>query len=307
MSPIKPQFPNPTVQDLQRDLDNLGDVIRNSTMADGTLDVGVVARKIDERNDPGMDRGFGAITDAYQRTEMRDVRIGCSLRTEPRRVTVDPSELDSTEVQSVLQAIIAAKSKVAAVDTNHDGKVSKAEKAAMGDANSLVEELAGSAVYGSLASYRSELRSWNEELGRVYSSVTDRKAFDTQLGYAAKEQAETPRGAEAILWSYRELATRGSGPDIWAVQDRLHDAETSWLRFIPFFGKMLAQGKGHLNDDEIKSHLRTGDLEALISEKKQTINVRIGGSYEALYLEGKDLPGADQFDDPDFKKSRTRC
>jgi hypothetical protein len=291
----KPSFPNPSTQQVEGKLDRLKDAVQDARKADGTVDVGQLE---DAANgDVALEKGVREIKDAYQRTETR-TSSGCS-GSGTREVQVDPAKLEASEVQSVMSALMEAKSKVRGLDDNSDGRISKTEAKDADRLSGLSGELAEAALEGSLSSYYSEMSDWRDALNDTASSVRGRKRFDKQLGEAASHHAESVTGADAILWAYRDLSTRGRNADIWDVKGKLENAETSWLRFIPFFGRSVKTRQGHLSDSEVRRHLGCDDLGAFASDKRAAIEARLGGDFAATWLAGSDLPGSEQLDDPE--------
>lgn len=302
----KPNFPNPTVQELNDSLEQLSKTIQSSKKPDGKVDVAALEHTLDASGNAALELGLDRIKDAFRRTEMRSFHDGCSGGTVTRPVKVTPKELDAGEVNSVLSAIAQAKSKVNTLDTNHDGKIQQGEAKGAAGLAGLAGKLAEGALAGTLTAYRFELRAWNEALNDVAHSVKDRKSFDGALQSAAKHHAATDLGADAITWAYRDLATQGKSADIWDLKDSLENAETSFLRYIPFFGRNVKTKAGHLSDKETARLLDTSDLASFIEHKKTAVANRIGGGFEK-YLEGKDLAGVDQLADPDFHHVSSTC
>jgi hypothetical protein len=304
MSPIKPSFPNPSTSSLKTTLDQLGAAVDAATAADGSLDVAKLEAKLGTLGEAGK-KGLGAIRDTFKRTELREVTGACGGGTYTQKVQIPAKQLDAAEVKTLLQAIVAAKDGIEKLDANHDGVIAQLEAKAAKDLQGLGGELAASALAGSLTLYRKELSSWNSALSAVRESVTARKDFDRGLDRVAGHHAETKQGAEAILWAYRELATKGSAASVWHLDEKLEDAETSFLRFIPFFGRNVKKKAGHLSDGEIRKFLKTDDLPSFVSEKKASVTARVG-DFDG-WLAGKDLPGADQLSDPDFHFVSSGC
>ena len=304
----KPSFPNPSVQELKGDLDKLKTAVDQSKHTDGSVNVARLEQLADASGDRGLEYGVRTIKDAFVRVERREVTDGCG--TSMQDVRTSPTTLEAGEVQSVMQALTEAKRKVGSLDSNHDGKISKDEAARSGNLAGLAGELADNIVDGSLTAYKAELHAWREALTDVHESVQSRKDLDQAISRRAEHHAETPMGAEAIRWAYRNMATRGSNAsmDSWSIEDDLQDAETSFLRFIPLFGiaRRAKTKEGHLSDKEVMKLFGTDDLAAFVADKQATVTGRVG-DYETAYLAGKDVAGVDALKDPDFTPIDTGC
>ncbi len=303
-APIKPSFNAPDVQALKQSIGKLDDAVRDVKMRDGSIDV----RSLEDRiqSDPELQRGVEVIKDAFQRQETREV-TGCSGPTGTRVVDVDPKNLQAGEVQTVLEALAEAKQKIAGLDSNQDGKLARSEAERSEGLTGLSGDIAAGAVSGSVNTFKAELLEWRREVTRLVVEKDSRGTFDTGLGKVAKKHARTDLGAEAILWAYRDLATQGNRMHPrYDIDDSLKEAETSFLRFVPFF-RSSAFGEGHLNNREIGELFRTSDLRGFIDQKKADIQARLGGTYEAQFLAGKDLVGIEQSSDPDFQRASTGC
>lgn len=310
----KPAFPNLQPAQVNRSLDKLADTVKASQAADGSVDVKALEAKVEASGDPALRQGLESIKDAFQRTEMRPVTSGCGGTVSSgcggspatRAVKVDPKSLDSGEVQNVMSALLAAKAEVRSLDSNGDSRIDRAEANRAKDLSGLAGELAEAAVGGATAGFAAELKQWNEALSGVARSVDQRRSLDERIVGKAREHAASETGAEAITWAYRDLATQPAGVDIWDMEKRLDDAETSFLRYIPFFGG-AATGAGHLSDTEVKRMLGTDDLAGYAARKQAAVEARVGGDYAGHYLAGKDLDGVDQLNDPDFRKVSSGC
>jgi len=305
MSEIKkPAFPNPSTASVASSLKSLEKAVQTNKSADGSVNVKALEQSI---SDTTVERGVDSIKDAYRRTEMRQVRDGCSGTLVTREVRVAPKTLDAGEVNSVLAAITAAKSKVGGLDTNHDGKIQGWEAKGAAALSGLSGKLAEGALSGTLTGYRLELRAWNEALNEIADSVDGRKSFDNSLKNVAEHHADSAEGAEAITWAYRDLATQGKSADIWDLRETLEDAETSFLRYIPFFGRNVKKKQGHLSDREVCRLLGAEDLGKFVEAKKASVASRVGGDFETQYLGGKDFQAVSQLNDPDFRRVTSGC
>ncbi|MEE8409241.1 MAG: hypothetical protein V3T05_06530 [Myxococcota bacterium] len=303
----KPTFPTPSVQDLKADLDKLDRAIQNAKNADGTVNVSALEAEVQASGDLGLKYGIETIKDVFHRTEVRDVSHGCGGR-DMREIRVDPEKLESGEVVSLLQALVQAKSKVDAIDSNHDGSISKTEADHAGHPDGIAEDLADNMLDGALASFKAELHAWRQALTGIHESIKARKDVEGAITRRAGHHAQTAEGAEAITWAYRDMATRGTHVDRWSIDDALENAETSFLRYIPLFGiaRRAKHKEGHLSDSEVRRLFGTDDLSAFIADTKAAVEGRVG-NYQTDYLTGKDIAGADGLRDPDFTPIPSAC
>jgi hypothetical protein len=301
----KPTFPQLTTADLEKKIDKLGDAIEQATAADGSVDVSKVEDAVSA--DPTLRSAFEEVKDSFQRREMRTVSDGCGGGTTRREVDVDPAKLDAGEVRSVMSALLEAKTRVSTeIDKDGDGKLTADETDYPDGGAGLAGEIAGDVASGAVAGWKSEMREWRETITDALESVETRQRTDSRIEEIAGEHAATDLGKEAIVWSYREVLASGRGVDTWHLEDQLDGAERSFLRHLPLFGRAV-RGEGHLNDDEVMRFLGTNDLRELIAEKKQAIEQAVGGDYLTHWLEGRDVAGIDQKDDPDFHRVSTGC
>ncbi|MBI4815875.1 MAG: hypothetical protein HY791_06445 [Deltaproteobacteria bacterium] len=303
MSIQKPAFPNPSTALTKATLDKLEGLVKEVRGADGGVDVQALSAKVATSSDEGLKSGFAAIKDAFTRSETVTYTSGCGGSTTRR---TEPKSLSANEVMSVLSALVDARQKVDGLDSNHDGKLQGPEADKASELSGLSGGLAKGAVEAQLKSYRSELSKWRDALGQVASSVDDRKRINSDIASLAKHHAATPEGEQAILWAYRDVATLGQGLDVWKLREALENAETSFLKYIPFFGRHAKTAEGHLSNSEVRSLLGCEDLGAFAATKKASTEARIHMSYDE-YLSGKDLPGSTQLTDPDFKRSSYRA
>jgi len=317
----KPAYPNPSTTQLDQKLDRMADALRQAAEADGSVKIEKLEQKVAATGDQALSQQLDAIERNFQRTERSAVTSSCSGTatsscggSATRDVHVKPKALDAAEVRSVFSALMDAKAKVGSLDHNADGHIAHDEAGRSSNLDGLSGDLAKGAVAGTLAAYEQELRAWNSELSKVATSIEARKNADTRMQDVAKHHAATPEASDAILWAYRELLVSAAlgGADSWAIRDlsaqldrSLKDAETSFLRFLPFFSS--AHGAGHLDDAEVKRFLRTSDLTAFAADKKRAVENKVGGDFAFRFLGGKDLPGSEQLADPDFKKVGSSC
>jgi hypothetical protein len=302
--PDKPRFPNPQTSKIQDDLQRLSQEIERATDAQGEVDMAEIRDRLS--GDATATKALDVIQDedSFQRMETRNVSVGCGGGTTTREVAVEPKILKRTEVQSVLDALISARSKVEVFDNDADGKIEKGEFDQIPDrASGLAAKLATVFADGSVSTYRSEMRAWSDAIGDVRSSISQRNAYESNIVDAAKDHCESLTGAEAVAWAYRDILTATGRVGWGEIDEALKNAETSWLRFLPFFGSE----RGHLNDKEVKKHLGTDDLREFIADKKAAIEARLGGTYEAVFLKGTDIEGHEHVDDPDLAPIRSGC
>ena len=298
--PTIPKKPAPLSvprQDLTQGLDKLKDAIGEATRADGKVDIEAVEKKL--AGDAVALEALDAIKgeDSFSRTETRSVSVGCGGGREDREFQVEPKTLEGHEVQSVLGALISARTKVEAKDANADGKIDGDEaKVSAGD--DLAGNIADATLEPAQRAFNKELRAWSEAINRVRRNVESRVSSDESCVSMAKHHASSDVGAEALTWAYRTLFVAGQSSR-WDMEDALKDAETGFLRFMPFFD---ATGPGHLSDREIRKHLGTNDLAAYAKDAQAALEDKLGGAFEATYLKGTDLEGVDQTNDPDVQR-----
>ena len=53
--------------------------------------------------------------------------------------------------------------------------------------------------------------------------------------------------------------------------------------------------------------LKTDDLAAYAADARKKVEAKAGGDYFDYYLKGRDLPGADQLNDPAVRDELARC
>ncbi|TNE46496.1 MAG: hypothetical protein EP343_23095 [Deltaproteobacteria bacterium] len=310
MSTIKPKFPNVTTGDLQSKIDKLGDVVNEATVtgADGqaSVDMERLEHLVGEMGDVALADGVEVIKDkftTYEPVERVDTACG---GTYTYNRPIEPESLDPEQVKSVFSALIEAKSKVSE-HLGADGVLSPDEaKSARNLDSDFAGELAEVMVDGSVKDYKTQLRDWRETISETFHDQKARERLDDRILDLSEFHAETDEGAEALIWAFRAKATDPDGRfDLIDHRDQLEDAETSWLRFIPFVGRDVGRKKDHLSDREIRKYLDTDNLSGFIEEMKAVVEGQVG-DYEA-YLDGKDLPEIEQLNDPDFHPISTSC
>lgn len=304
MSTIKPKLPPLTPEKLQQSVDKLADVVKETRAADGSVDVAKVEAKV--AGDPALKDAFEAVKDAFPEREMRRVIEGCSGYV-MREVDVDPKKLEAGEVQSVMSALLQAKSRIAGKDANNDGKLSHAELRQGGFGDGLAGQVAYQVADAVMTPYERELHGWRTAVTDALTTLESRQGYDGAMQKVAGHHAATPEGKEAILWAFRDLLTQGKDEHIWKIETDLKGAETSFLKHLPFFGERVSNEKGHLDNAEVARFLGTSDLGSFIADKKAAVEARVGGDYEGTYLAGKDIAGVEQAKDPDFVRVSSGC
>lgn len=296
----KPAFTAPQTADLKKGLDRLEEYVNDVKKADGTVDMDELADKVGRSRTDHVKEGFEVLKDEYTRTTTRRVTDSCG-GTRTRTSTSPAEELSSAEVSSVMDALIAAKSKVDAMDVNADGKIDRAE-ADDAPRRGLANKLASTGAKMSLEDYEVELESWRDAITLVRETVDQRVEFSGTIDSAADFHAESADGKEALRWGYRALIINSAYGDfdvedaIYKIDDFLDEAESGFLRSLPTTSSVQT-GRGHLSDTELKGFFVTDDLGAFAAQKKAEVLAKVGNFDE--WLEGKDLPGHDQVDDPD--------
>lgn len=112
------QIPTAT---LQNSLDNLEKAIEKSTKADGSVDVQKLENAL-KTADPGAKNALSAIADAFERERTHYTAGGCGS-SQAHTYYEPPTSLAKKEVNSVLKALLVARSKVESFDTKlADGK-----------------------------------------------------------------------------------------------------------------------------------------------------------------------------------------
>lgn len=305
MTTIKPKLPTITPDQLGKSVDKLAGAIEESKAADGSVDVARVEEKI--AGDVGASDAFDEVKRAHADREVRRVTSGCSGTVTMQEIDVDPKQLESSEVQSVMNALLEAKSRLAGRDKNDDGKLSHAELRQGSYGDGLAGQVAYQVADAAVTPFERELNGWRTAVTDVLVTLESRQGYDAAMGKTAAHHAATPEGKDAILWAYRDLLTQGKGADIWKLEGDLRGAETSFLKHLPFFGKKVEDKQGHLNDKEVARFLGTNDLASFAADKKATVESRVGGDYDATYLAGKDLAGIEATKDPDFVRVSSGC
>jgi len=301
MSVTKPAFSLP-VADLSAKLDTVQSVVDKVKAADGSVSIKALYDAAEQSGDPALAQAVDAIfyNDAFviHRTTPSVGGCGGSGTTTSR-----PSTLDAAQVQTVRQALLDAKTALARADAvvHKDGKLSYAEARAVIRTGGLPAKLAASTI-AAPAGYLVEYNAWADAVAQLYTTHEARVAFDAALVRAAEKHAATTPGAQAILWSYRQIASLGKAASMDEVEQTLQGAETSWLAKVPVFGRLERTRKGHLSDREISQLLGAKDLLAYVDEQKVKIKQNLGGGdYLEDFLAGKDLVGLEQVQDPDYQ------
>ena len=301
----KPAFTPVPTEDLKKKLDKLGDAIKDATFPDGSVDVARVEDAV--ANDPSMRDAFEEVKDQYSRKEMRTVSGGCGGGTERREVEVDPTALDAGEVRNVMSALLDAKTRLSEnVDKDGDGLLTGSEVIRPDAGAGHEGRIAADVVNGVTGDWKAELNEWREAVTEAVDKLDTRQDLDARIGDVAGRRAESGLGKEAIVWAYREVLASGGSVDKWDLDDKLKDAETSFLAKLPFFGSTVTDSP-HLSDREVAGFLGTSDLAAFVAEKKAAITQSLGADYESSWLAGKDIVGVEQSDDPDFHRVGGGC
>jgi len=301
----KPEGPAVSTQKLNEGFDKIREAMEEIQTSRGSVNVAKLEKKIGELNEAGAYKALELIKDEYSTQVSRWVS-DCGGR---RRVSdlEEPKTLKKEEVQSIFNALIDAKSKVSKLDKNKDGAISEAEEGSGRRLRGFTGELVKAAISGNRQRYSSAMNRWRSSLADTARTMDERVERDDEIKKVASFHAKTRVGGDALTWAFRDLATGAHGRDaVWRMDDLLNGAETGdgaplLARYRP--GDMDAKHRdaGHLDNDEIKYLLGTDDLRGYIQETRAAIEDRVGGSYHRHYLKGKDLPGHDQIDDPDFR------
>ncbi|MFZ9889656.1 MAG: hypothetical protein ACO3JL_19345 [Myxococcota bacterium] len=296
--PPKPQFPKAKMSSLEQSLDRLESAMSSSTDAAGQVDLEQVAAKL--VGDAGALEALRAVrdTDAFKRVETRRVASGCGNEMRDREVRSAPAALNGGEVQSVLSALIAARSALGNVDANRDGVLDAEEAKARPQPaqDDLAGRLAASVVDGYVKPHERDFADWAHAAHKAQCHIDYRHTFDRDLQEIAQFRAQTPAGAEALTWAYRALHCERR-THLSEVTDALRGAEGSWLRFIPF--TKVTDEAGHLSDREIRKHLDTDDLASFVTRTKAALTEKLGGPYAETWLRGTDIEGHEALSDPD--------
>ena len=302
MSIVKPAFSLP-IAPLAADLDKVAASIDKVKAKDGSVDLGKLVTE-------AMNSGNQAVVDVVQAIEFHGP-FGIT-KTAPQTgscgggtttYTSPPSKLDAAQVQTVREALIAAKAELAHADAveHADGQLSFHEaEAVQYNANvKLGQKLASTTIDPAVKRYRSELSVWASAVAEIVGKQQARVELESAISRKAQFHAATPHGSEAIAWAYRALATSGAtvAPD--QIENALQGAESAFLGHLPLFGSSTK--KGHLSDEEVGTLLHARDLGQLITECKAKTAKNLGGrDYFKDFLPGKDLAGLVQAQDPDY-------
>lgn len=310
MSSIKPKFPSVSTGDLQGQINKLSDAIHEATVSDAngnaSVDMEHLEELVDGMGDAGLSAGVEVIKDkftTYEAVERVDTSCG---GTYTYNRPIEPESLDPEQVKSVFSALVEAKAKVAD-HLGSDEVLSRDEaKSAHHLDDNFAGELAEAVIDGSVKDFGTHLREWRETVSETYHDQKARERVDDRILDISEFHAESDEGAEALIWAFRAKATDPNGRfDLFAQEDQLEKAETSWLRFVPFIGRDVGRKENHLSDREVRKHLQTDDLAGFIEEMKAVVEGNVG-DYEA-YLDGKDLPDVEHLNDPDFYPISTSC
>mgnify|MGYP000945074046 CR=1 FL=1 len=148
--------PHVATADLKRSFDQLEKALDKSTKADGSVDVKKLETAL-KTADAGAQLGLAAIADAFTRERTYTTGGGCGSSSSTRTVQEQPTTLTKTEAKSVLKALLEARARAEAFDTEKadgakgkDGKLSSDElaRASLGAGSGLAGELAASALTG---------------------------------------------------------------------------------------------------------------------------------------------------------------
>lgn len=310
MTITKPPFPSPTVDAVARRLEAIEQRVGAVRNADGSIDMPKLEEAVKEAGDPTLEKDLFWIKSEFATREMRLVTGGCGGSSQ-QEVSVPPATLDGEQVRSVLNALVEAKQRVAThADKDGSGRIERQEAQHPDGGPGLSGHFAREAVRGVNAEYQGQLDQWRAALQGVANQVDPRRGLELNIEGQAERHCETPLGQEAVKWAYRQMATSQGlgGQDVWdRMGKNLEDAERSLLRFVPLFGRDLAIGnEPHLNDGEVQRLLGTRDLAAFAKETQAKVEQQLGMPY-ADWVEGKDIPGADQLADKDFYRAGSGC
>lgn len=303
--PIKPSFPNPSTKELTQRLETFEKAVKASTAADGTLELQTLSAKLDQLGGSAelkttLESALETVEDAFHRVKT-ETRSDCGGTTEVR-VRVNPKALSAAEVSKVVAALLNAKTAgIKLLDQDHNHTITADEAKTPKVTDNLAGALVRDTLGGTTTAHKREMRTWAAALRSVMLDVKERGSLEARIGDASSYHAESSQGADALAWAYRDFATAGVKAEVWGIEKTLEKAETSWLRFVPFFRPQ--KKKGHLSDKEIRKHLGTDDLAAFVADKQAAVTARLGMDYFTGFLPGTDLEGHDQLKDPDFLAS----
>ena len=307
----KPSFPTLTPTQLQEGFDRLKGEVEDVRQKNGRLDVKKLAKKVAGNKDVAMQAAFDAIKDEFVTTERVRVSSGGCGGSYMTTRTGTPKKLDSDEVQTVLNALVRAKSRVGDLDKDGNQRIDSNEAQAAKKMRGFSGNLVKAAVHGSLKAYQRELQNWSNQLRRTAYTVDERVSVEDSITEVTGYHCQYQNGARAVAWALRELATRKNADiDVtYTAKDMLKNAEKGdksndanpLTRYFTYSDRdSHSLRKGHLNNAEVRDLLNTKDLGAFEKKMKRQVAKNTGASY-AEYLQGAGLPGADQLDDPDFK------
>ena len=286
MPPIKPRptFEAPSVKQLQSKLNDLQKIIKSSQAADGSLDLKAVERKAG--SDPLFQLALKTVTDSFDRHNK-------------------PTFLDPSQTQTALSALLHAQTRLAAFDTNDDGKVNWDEGSGQILKPGLDNQIAGRMVGSIIREHWDVIGEWRGEVVSARHTIRDRGEVEEVLAKSAGFHAATQDGKAAVSWFLRDLVTQPGGvknlpireggsegdpPLSYRISHNLEKAESHPLVGKLFIG-WLGTGKGHLTDDELRGFLKATDLKQFVADTQAAIKARVGGDYATHFLTGGDLPG----------------
>ena len=289
---VKPQTIERGIEEFSKDIKdvqtNKGSLSMNklSNEVHGRVESNSLDAVRDEFTQPVHHRG-DACTAAYTSTE-------------------EPSRLSNKKVETVFDALLKAKSKVGKLDTNKDGIIDM-DEAQKASRRGFSGRILKAVMQGEISKYQSEMRQWIYSLGDVSRTIETRGDDEADIKTQASFHAKTDLGAEALAWAFRDLKTStGDGLRNLDVDGVLMLAESTPvpLHDLVYGDNNDRTGQGHLDDGEIMGMLQTNDLQAYIATAKAKVEDQTGGYFTA-YLEGADLPGAEQLIDPDYQAAVT--
>lgn len=288
----KPRFADLDVQSLQRKMDELSSLVQANTGADGTVDVAKLEETVDAAADPLLTSAFERVKHDYRRQVGERLSSGSS----PVRVPVmaEPTKLDAGEVQSVMGALLSAKSRLASLDQDGDGKLARAEVEQAPRDRALAGKLARATVIESASEFYDELDTWLHATLSDHEEARTRTYLHDRVARTVEKRVKTPEAQEAARLHFAALLVAGKQRDVVDVKDVLKDAETS------FFTRLTGSLGKHLDDDEVRALVGCDDLVGFAADTLAAIQQDLGISL-ADWLAGDDLTHLDGADDPEFK------
>ena len=290
----KPVFQvNP--QKIEQDIEKFSNDIKDAQAPKGSLSMNKLG---DESLGRVGRNAFEAVNDEFTK-DVHHRGDACSSAYTRRE---EPSRLSKKKVQSVFDALIQAKSKVAKLDKNHDGKIDM-DEANKATRHGFSGRILSAVMDGEIDAYKSELRSWIYSLDQVSMTLERRTEDEQDISEMSKFHAKSKLGAEALKWAFRDLKTStGDGLRNLDVDGVLMMAESTPipLKNLVYGDNTDRTTEGHLDDGEIMGMLQTDDLQAYIDATKAKVEDQTGG-YFSSYMKGEDLPNVDKLDDPDYR------